>query len=404
MGHIFVSYSSDDKDIVNQLLQRLRQSNYEVWIDRESIKGGDLWRRQIVEGVESSEAFIIALSQNSIKSDNVRKELDIAVDAKKQIIPVDIESVNIPPEMRYQLAGLQRINFVTDFNNGFSQLLVALKSILSESVAGVGQKKVPVKPNKQKAKVKPETITNSIGMQFKLIPAGEFMMGSEEFEKLKPVHTVKIRTPFYLGIYPVTQREWETVTGNNPSDFEGDNQPVEQVSWDDVQEFIKKLSEKEGTNKYRLPSEAEWEYAARAGTTTQYSFGDDESELGQYAWYIENSGSRAPKKGDYFGYNEDDWLENKWNGKTHPVGQKNPNPWGLYDMYGNVWEWVQDEWHESYDGAPTDGSAWESGSGADRVVRGGGYDIGAESCRSAVRSGSGDPGVRIHNLGFRLLL
>ena len=124
--------------------------------------------------------------------------------------------------------------------------------------------------------------------------------------------------------------------GDNPSYFTGDdNLPVERVSWDNVQRFITKLNDKEGTSKYRLPSEAEWEYACRAGTTTRYSFGDNESELGEYAWYSSNSDSQ-----------------------THPVGQKRANPWGLYDMHGNVWEWVQDCWHDSYSGAPADGRAW----------------------------------------------
>jgi formylglycine-generating enzyme required for sulfatase activity len=140
-----------------------------------------------------------------------------------------------------------------------------------------------------------------------------------------------------------------------------------------------KLNEKEGTDKYRLPSEAEWEYACRAGTITQYSFGDDESKLGDYGCYDDNS---------------DD--------KTHPVGQKKPNPWGLYDMHGNVWEWVQDEWHNVYDGVPTDGSAWESGDGAGRVFRGGSWYFHARCCRSAIRIRS-DPGNRSYILGFRLL-
>jgi len=190
--------------------------------------------------------------------------------------------------------------------------------------------------------------------------------------------------------------------GNNPSKFKENNNPVETISWNEVQDFIKKLNKKESTTIYRLPSEAEWEYAARAGTTTQYSFGDGESELGEYAWYDENSGSRSPKKGDYFSYDKDDWLKNKWNGKTHPVGQKNPNLWGLYDMHGNVWEWVQDEWHDSYEGAPTDGSAWEDGSGANRVIRGGSWYYDAGNCRSANRCGD-DPGFRGSYLGFRLL-
>jgi formylglycine-generating enzyme required for sulfatase activity len=149
-----------------------------------------------------------------------------------------------------------------------------------------------------------------------------------------------------------------------------------------VQEFIKKLNENESTDKYRLPSEAEWEYACRAGTTTRYSFSDDESELGKYAWYDDNS-----------------------EGRTHPVGQKEPNSWGLYDMHGNVWEWVQDEWHVSYDGAPDDGSAWESGDDADRVFRGGCWFNFARLCRSAFRSLPlpRDPRARVISLGFRIL-
>ena len=153
-------------------------------------------------------------------------------------------------------------------------------------------------------------------------------------------------------------RSW----GDNPSCFKGDNLPVECVSWDDVQDFIRKLNEREGTDKYRLPSEAEWEYVARAGTTTRYSFGDEESKLGDYAWYRDNS--------DY---------------QTHPVGQKKPNPWGLYDMHGNVWEWVQDCWHGNYNGAPDDSSARAEYYSCLRVARGGGWRSGLRCCRSATR-------------------
>ena len=202
---------------------------------------------------------------------------------------------------------------------------------------------------------------NSIGMNFTLIPAGEFMMGSEKgHDHEKPVHKVELGKPFYLGTYSVTQREWKSVMGDNPSEFKGDDLPVEQVSWNDVQEFIRKLNDKEGTDKYRLPSEAEWEYACRAGATTRYSFGDSESKLGDYAWYAKNSDK-----------------------KTHPVGQKLPNPYGLYDVHGNVCEWVLDTGHDSYNGAPTDGSAWESGYDFVRVCRGGNYISFARNCRSA---------------------
>lgn len=221
-------------------------------------------------------------------------------------------------------------------------------------------------------------------MEFVLIPVGEFKMGSPDdevgrYDNEGPVQNETIKNPFKLGKYPVTQKQWIAVMGSNPSSFKGDDLPVEYVSWDDVQEFITKLNEMEGTDKYRLPSEAEWEYACRAGTNTRYSFGDDESKLGDYAWYSDNSGS-----------------------KTHPVGQKNPNSWGLYDMYGNIWEWVQDRWHDNYKGAPSDGSAWEDGSGSDRVVRGGSWNNFARICRSAYRYWF-VPGYRINFVGFRLL-
>jgi formylglycine-generating enzyme required for sulfatase activity len=227
------------------------------------------------------------------------------------------------------------------------------------------------------------TITNTIGMEFVPIPAGEFEMGSPSDEQGRwsdegPVHHVNIENAFHMGRYEVTQKQWREIMGDNPSHFKGDDLPVERVSWNDVQEFIRKLNEKEGTNKYRLPSEAEWEYACRAGTTTRYSFGDFESKLGDYAWYGDNSGD-----------------------KTHPVGQKKPNSWGLYDMHGNVREWVQDSWHDDYNGAPADGSAWE-GDGAGRAFHGGCWFSSAWNSRSAIRNHSG-PRLRGDFLGFRLL-
>ncbi|MDD4497023.1 MAG: formylglycine-generating enzyme family protein [Methanosarcinaceae archaeon] len=216
-------------------------------------------------------------------------------------------------------------------------------------------------------------------MEFVKVPSGEFMMGSNEYDWQKPVHKVTIRTSFYLGKYPVTQKQWKAVMGDNPSIFKGDDNPVENVSWDDAQKFIKKLNEMEGKDEYCLPSEAEWEYACRAGTTTRYYFGDDDSKLKDYAWYGENSGS-----------------------KTHSVGQKKPNPWGFYDMHGNIWEWCQDRWHDDYDGAPSDGSVWESGSSSDRVFRGGCWYYYARNCRSAIRNYD-VPGYRVDYLGFRVL-
>jgi formylglycine-generating enzyme required for sulfatase activity len=164
--------------------------------------------------------------------------------------------------------------------------------------------------------------------------------------------------------------------GNNPSKFKGDpNRPVESVSWDDVQEFLRRLNAKEGG--YRLPTEAEWEYAARAGSTTAYSFGDGESQLGQYAWYDGNASNT-----------------------THPVGRLQPNAWGLYDMHGNVWEWVQD-WYESY-ASDTVRDPTGPLSGSYRVIRGCGWGISARNCRSANRRNVA-PDHRSGGLGLRLL-
>ena len=178
----------------------------------------------------------------------------------------------------------------------------------------------------------------------------------------------------------MTQGQWEAVMGDSPSYFTGDsNWPVERVSWKNVQKFIQKLNTKEGVTYYRLPTEAEWEYAVRAGTTTAYSFGDDPEQLSKYAWYDSNSG-----------------------GKTHLVGQLKPNAWGLYDMHGNVWEWVADDWHHNYKTAPNDGRAWIGAPrGASRVVRGGSWFNGALGCRAVIRV-SFAPDFRDYALGFRL--
>ena len=227
------------------------------------------------------------------------------------------------------------------------------------------------------------TLTNSIGMEFVQIPEGEFYMGSV-YEK--PYHRVVIPKAFFMSKYEVTQGQWREVMGGGSSQFNYDNLPVTSVNWYEVQEFIKNLNEKEGANIYRLPSEAEWEYAARAGTTSTYSFGERDlfsSKLGEYAWY------RDREAGVISG--------------PHMVGLKKPNLWGLYDMHGNVFEWVQDTWHDSYDGAPTDGSAWESEDNFDKVVRGGSFASSSEECRSAYRSRR-NPISRSGECGFRLVM
>ena len=179
--------------------------------------------------------------------------------------------------------------------------------------------------------------------------------------------------------------------GTNPSNCKGnDNRPVEKVLWNDTQEFCRKLSAKESIA-YRLPTEAEWEYACRAGSMTKYCFGNDERRLGRYAWYEDNTMPRV-MFGIALGA-----------AGTHPVAQKMPNAWGLYDMHGNVEEWCQDVWHRTYDGAPTDGSAWlTDGDSKSHVFRGGSFLSRSRSVRCAYRSGI-DPAFRLSYVGFRVV-
>ena len=211
-----------------------------------------------------------------------------------------------------------------------------------------------------------------------VIPSGSFKMGSNEESSEKPIHRVSVRA-FLIGKAEVTQGQWKAVMGYNPSYFSrcGDSCPVEQVSWDDAQEFMKRLSQKTGKT-YRLPSESEWEYAARAGSQTEFSFGDNENELGKYSWFYGNSSNQ-----------------------THPVGEKQPNTFGLFDMHGNVWEWTQDCWNENYVGAPNDGSGWTNGYCSRRVIRGGSWFNNPQGSRSAFRARNATAD-RDSYIGFRV--
>lgn len=220
-------------------------------------------------------------------------------------------------------------------------------------------------------------VRNQLGMDLVYVPAGSFMMGSTNGSSdERPVRQVTIKAGFYIGRFEVTQAEWQKVMGASDSHFKGDRLPVEKVSWNDAQSFINKLNARgEVQFRYRLPTEAEWEYACRAGTTGDYA-----GVLNEMAWFSENSVS-----------------------KTHDVGGKRPNAWGLADMHGNVWEWCDDYYHESYKGAPTDGSAWVTGGlMRDRMLRGGSWDFAANVLRSAFRKGA-TPTLRRNYIGFRVV-
>jgi len=237
-----------------------------------------------------------------------------------------------------------------------------------------------------KGDIKPE-ITNSLEMRFVYIPPGEFMMGSPKDEpgrwNNEIQHKVTLTKGYYMQTTEVTQGQWKAIMGSNPSYFKdcGDTCPVENVSWDDAQTFIEKLNQKEGTDKYRLPTEAEWAYAARAGTKTAYHWGDKPD----------------CSKANY-GSGWSDECKGKNPGKTVRAASFLSNDWGLYDMHGNVWEWCQD-WYGNYPAdAVTDPAG--PGTGSSRVLRGGGWNYGARNCRSGYR-GYNTPDSLDYSVGFR---
>ncbi|MDR2352524.1 MAG: formylglycine-generating enzyme family protein [Deltaproteobacteria bacterium] len=230
-----------------------------------------------------------------------------------------------------------------------------------------------------------QKFTNSLNQTFVKIPAQTFIMGALEGDNdsesdESPAHSVTISRDFYLGTYPVTQEEFFTVMGYNPSHFVAPKQPVENLSYPEVMDFIERLNLREGTKKYRLPTEAEWEVAARGGSQGTYHFGNDPAQLSQYAWFAENS-----------------------NLTTQPVGLKRPNPYGLYDMYGNVFEWLADYYDRFfYEYSPIIDPLGPK-VGNLRSVRGCSYKEKAFFCRSSDRAGLAD-NVRISTQGFRLAI
>jgi formylglycine-generating enzyme required for sulfatase activity len=450
MADIFLSYSSLDKERVKSLIKALEREGWSVWWDQRT-RPGDTFDRMIDRELKSARCVIVVWSVNSIKSDWVREEATSGK-SRNALFPVKIDNIDLP--LGFSL--IQAVNLIgwTGYstNTEFRHLVESISEKIGRRIPAQSQKtiteekKEPVQPapppvapvqSKQKIEAPPVVVlqkeipskrnlligglaigllfiaiiarsitsedktqqppevkptpsshngpsTNNVviqlpdrqQVQFEMVSlrGGKFRMGSDDGESdEKPIHQVTI-APFSIGKYEVTQAQWKSVMGNNPSTFKGDNLPVENVSWNDVKEFLKRLG-----NGYRLPTESEWEYAARGGSSTKWSYGDDESRLGDYAWFSGNSGNL-----------------------TKPVGQKQPNPFGLFDMHGNVWEWCEDQYRNSYDGAPTDGSAWTGLAMATyRVVRGGGWINRAVGCRSAHRYAYA-PGNRYDSLGFRL--
>ncbi|OPF18057.1 serine/threonine-protein kinase pkn1 [Microcystis aeruginosa KW] len=425
---IFLAHASEDKPAVLALHERLKQAGYKPWLDEKDLIPGQNWRSVIPKAIADSQLFIACLSQRSIaKQGFVQREFKMALNQYADrppnsiyLIPLRLDECDIP-DLRQEEYGLNlRDLHWLDYweEDGFEQLERAIThqfnpepeepkkpvivtpplSVFNFEIVGVNAKGEQIRKESKQSQYFREDLGKGITLEMVAIPGGTFLMGTEDeeierlvkkfnwegFRKERPQHEVTV-PPFFMGKYPITQAQWKAIASLtdlkvekdldlNPADFkdrpDSDRRPVEQVNWNHAIEFCARLSKLTG-REYRLPSEAEWEYACRAGTTTPFYFG--ETITGELANYDARNTYAEEAKGEY-------------RQQTTPVGQFPPNAFGLYDMYGNVWEWCADTWHDNYDGAPTDGSAWiENGDDNRSPPRGGSWCLEPDSCRSAFR-------------------
>jgi formylglycine-generating enzyme required for sulfatase activity len=401
---VFLCHNSEDKLQVKEIGEKLKEYSLKPWLDIWELRPGHSWQDTLEEKIEEIHAAAVFVGKNGLgpwQKQELKAYLREFVNRNCPVIPVLLSDTPEKPQLPVFLRGLTWVDFRTSDPDPMNQLIWGItgkKPQLTNSSPSSQSSPLPVLLSPQ---ILTETLPGNIKLEMVKIPAGSFLMGTEEAEVIRlckeygthwltglrdwfwfknemPQHRVDLQE-FYLGKYPLTQEQYEAIMGNNPSYFKNNpKNPVENVSWNNAQEFCRKLSDKTKKN-YRLPSEAEWEYACRAGTQTRYYFGDNAELLGEYAWYYGNSGS-----------------------KTHPVGQKKPNNWELYDMSGNVWEWCEDGWHENYQNAPTDGTAWNENYSVTniRLLRGGSWGSNPRNCRSACRDSNGLLGS---NFGVRVI-
>ncbi|MDB9388083.1 SUMF1/EgtB/PvdO family nonheme iron enzyme [Microcystis aeruginosa] len=438
---IFLAHASEDKPAVLALYDRLKQAGYKPWLDKKDLIPGQIWRDEIPKAIKASQIFLACLSGKSAnKQGYIQRELRIALDTFGEMlpgtiffIPMRLEECEIPDlrlaEVGLNLRDIHRLDYWEE--DGFEQLERAIThqfnpepeepkqpvivpeepkqplSVFNFEVVGVNAKGEQIKKESKQSQYFREDLGNGITLEMLAIPGGTFLMGSPQDEKdsfgdERPQHEVNV-PPFFIGKYPITQAQWRAIASRtdlkvkqdldfNPAYFkdrpDSDRRPVEQVNWYDAIEFCARLSKLTG-REYRLPSEAEWEYACRAGTTTPFYFG--ETITGELANYNASKTYAGEPKAEF-------------RQQTTPVGQFPPNVFGLYDMHGNVWEWCADTWHDNYDGAPRDGSVWtENGHDNRSPLRGGSWFYDPFFCRSAYRYYYYRRGLLNDGLGFRVV-
>ncbi|NJA04989.1 SUMF1/EgtB/PvdO family nonheme iron enzyme [Methylococcaceae bacterium WWC4] len=356
---------------IKPLAAALSARGWSVFYDR-TTPPGKTWRQKIETELSICSCMVVAWSKSSIDSHWVLEEADEGRE-RGILVPCLLDDVKPPLGFR----SIQAANLLDWHGHNESAGLKLLCEVIQDLLPTVALEPQPsVLPRTAHSPdwvIEPEMI---------IIPAGSFAMGGGKYDNEKPIHTVTFAKPFKLGKYPVTFAEYDVFaeqTGRVKPQDEGwgrGRRPVVNVSWQDAVDYAAWLRETTG-KPYRLPSEAEWEYACRAGSRGEFFWGDDAGLAEHYAWFDENAG-----------------------GTSQEVGLKLANPFGLHDMAGNVWEWPQDAWHDNYQGAPNDGSVWLDGGGW-RVIRGGSWDTYPGNLRSAYRNGEG-LGLRFDGLGFRL--
>lgn len=399
MSDIFISYKREEQAVARNLANALERQGWSVWWDPK-LRAGEHFDDVIETALQEAKCVIVMWSEKSVKSRYVKDEATYALNRNK-LVPVAIEGVKPP----FRFEGIHTPE-LTGWDGSpdaaeFCRLVEDISAIIGPP-ATKPVEKMPSKKRNQVRKPTPQPRKKALepgivfrdtlqdgsqGPEMVVIPAGSFEMGDlwgDGDVDEKPVHSVCIHKPFALGRYPVTFDQYDLFAAATGRELPGDQgwgrgqRPVINVSWVDAMAYCEWLSHQTG-KRYRLPSEAEWEYAARSGGREEKWAGTSvENELDDYAWYIENSGE-----------------------KTQPVGRKKPNGLGLYDMSGNLWEWVEDCWNEGYVGAPDDGSAWKSGDRGSRVIRGGPWGGEPWNARAAGRNW-GDPDFRSTDMGFRL--
>ena len=379
--HIFLSHVREDAKRVERLAADLKARGIETWIDRHKIKPGQQWQQAIEDAIRSGAFFVACFSHNySARTRSyMNEELLIAIQEVRLrpeeaawFIPLRLDDCEIPdrrigPELSIRL--IQWVDMFPDWAKGVEHLVEAI---------GPSPRSVPLEPLSAFRDIQAPWCPEMV-----VIPPDEFMMGRPEGEEAygneRPQHLVKINYWLVVGRYPIIFDEYdhfaETTERELPIDdgWGRGRRPVINITWHDAKAYVQWL-EFQTDHHYRLLSEAEWEYACRAGTTTRYWWGDEITP--EQASYGENIG------------------------RTSEVGTYPANPWGLYDMHGNVWEWVEDRWHDTYHGAPDDGSAWTTGSRS-VVQRGGSWQHEPTHLRSASRT-SESPRIRDPDSGFRV--